>query len=289
MSQLGTYDQAMDAALHMRDTLGLGFRGPLSPFDICESLGLSVRLVEVASLEGMYIAAGLSKPTILVSTLRPLGRRSFTCAHELGHHVFGDGSTTDELRTETSVKRSITKERRADSFAGHLLMPKLAVARSFTARNLKAEHANPSQVFSVACEFGVGYTTMVYHLGLVLALVSWPRMQSLLRVSVAQIKARLIGKATKEQLIVADLQSRAATLDAETGTLVLLPSGAIVDTSGLEPVMEVDEGRLFQATNEGIHRVSVPEVDWAVLLRVSRAQYTGLARFRHIEDDDHDR
>ena len=289
MSQLGIHDQAMDAALHLRDTLGLGFRGTLSPFDICERLGLSVRLVEVASLEGMYIATGLSKPTILVSTLRPAGRRSFTCAHELGHYVFGDGSTTDEAKTETSENRRSDKEWRADSFAGHLLMPKLAVARSFTARNLKAEHADPSEVFSVACEFGVGYTTMVYHLGLALALVSRARMQSLLRVSVAQIKERLIGKATKEQLIVADLQSRAATLDAETGTLVLLPSGAIVDTSGLEPVMEVAKGRLFQAINQGIHRVSVPGVDWAVLLRVSRAQYTGLARFRHIEDDDHDR
>ena len=278
----------MDAALDLRDSLGFDFWTPVSPYDMCQRLGIVVRLVEVPSLEGMYVATGLRNPTILVSSLRPLGRRAFTCAHELGHHVFGDGSTTDEVKESLRAAQRDFKEQRADSFAGHLLMPKLAVAWSFTKRGLKAEHADSSQVYKVACEFGVGYTAMVYHLGLALGLVSNAHMRGLLKVSVAQIREQMIGTGTREQLIVADAEFRAAPLDAETGSLILLPRNAIVDTGGLEFIREVAEGRLFQTTCQGIHRIAVPGASWAMLLRVSRANYTGLARYRHLEDDGHD-
>lgn len=285
MSRGGIHQQAVDAALDLRVSLGLDFRAPVSPYDICEQLGLSVRFVEVPSLEGLYIATGLRKPTVFVSSLRPLGRRAFTCAHELGHHVFGDGSSLDEVGEEVGSKHRSTEERRADSFAGHLLMPKLAVARSFTARGLKAEDADPIQVFTVACEFGVGYTTLVHHLALALDLVSQARMRTLLKVSVARIREEILGRATSEPLLVADMRCRATTLDAEAGNLILLPGNAVADTTGLDPVADGPDGRLYKATRQGIHRVSVPNADWAVLLRVSRANYDGLARYRHLEED----
>ena len=34
---------------------------------------------------------------IFISSLRPTGRQHFTCAHELGHHIFNHGMKIDEL------------------------------------------------------------------------------------------------------------------------------------------------------------------------------------------------
>src|SRR3546814_6969436 len=47
---------------------------------------------------GMYQRA--PPPRIHLSARRPLPRRAYNCAHELGHHVFAHGSSIDELRED---------------------------------------------------------------------------------------------------------------------------------------------------------------------------------------------
>ena len=77
------------------------------------------------------------KPRIHVSALRPLARRTFTCAHELGHHVFGHGSTIDELRDDQSKSAERPpNEILADAFAAFVLMPTLGLREAFTKRGL---------------------------------------------------------------------------------------------------------------------------------------------------------
>ena len=76
--------QAMAAALRTRLSLGYGLEHAVCVYDLAEKLGVEVRFLDVPSMEGMYSSA--SSPTIIVSSLRPFGRRAFNCAHELGHH-----------------------------------------------------------------------------------------------------------------------------------------------------------------------------------------------------------
>lgn len=82
-------------ALQLRYREGYGLESALSVFDLAHRLGVEVRFLNIPSMEEMYYNA--SPPYIIISSLRPVGRRAFTCAHELGHHIFGDGTHIDEL------------------------------------------------------------------------------------------------------------------------------------------------------------------------------------------------
>src|ERR1035441_5093023 len=71
-------------------------------FDVAQQLGVEVRFTRISSMEGMYVRQ--DAPVILLSSERPAGRQRFSCAHELGHHAFGDGSRVDELFDPNSGK-----------------------------------------------------------------------------------------------------------------------------------------------------------------------------------------
>jgi hypothetical protein len=54
--------------------------------------GVTVRFNNI-NMEGMYQRG--APPRIHLSARRPLSRRTYNCAHELGHHVFGHGSSIE--------------------------------------------------------------------------------------------------------------------------------------------------------------------------------------------------
>ena len=76
-------EEALDKTLEVREEAGLPFGTPVNVYDLCEKLSPKVR-VRFAdySMEGCYHRS--SRPLIEVSALRPLGRRVFNTAHELG-------------------------------------------------------------------------------------------------------------------------------------------------------------------------------------------------------------
>src|SRR3569623_15713 len=80
--------EALDKSLEVRESVGVPFGVPLNIYDLCESIVPKVR-VRFAnySMEGCYCRS--DRPLIEVSALRPLGRRVFSTAHELGHHILG--------------------------------------------------------------------------------------------------------------------------------------------------------------------------------------------------------
>ena len=90
--------QAVAKALRMRRSAGYGLDSAVCGYDLAQRLDIEVRFLDIPSMEGMYYQA--PKPHIILSSLRPLGRRAFTCAHELGHHSYGDGTRIDELVKE---------------------------------------------------------------------------------------------------------------------------------------------------------------------------------------------
>jgi hypothetical protein len=94
--------EAARAALRLRTAHGIGHRAPLSVFDFAtDTLKIEVRFLDAAGLEGMYVRT--PGPLIVLGADRPVGRQAMTCAHEIGHHVFGHGTTLDRLIEGTEL------------------------------------------------------------------------------------------------------------------------------------------------------------------------------------------
>lgn len=277
--------EALEKSLEVREENGYDFRSPLCVYDLAAKVGVTVRFTDdISSMEGVY--AALRKPKIVLSSLRPLPRRNFTCAHELGHHFFGHGSTIDELREDAEDGARHPNEVLADSFAGYLLMPAQAVKRAFSARGLDMTLATPEQVYLIASSFGVGYETIIDHLAFGLRYITPARAELLKKSKLPRIRERTLGFASKDPLVIADSYHAMGTIDAEVGSLLLLPSGTESDSNHIEMVKDVQSGRVFKAIRPGLARVSTN--GWGIMVRVSRFQYAGLAQYRHLEDTDND-
>ncbi len=93
--------EAMQAAAAARARGKLDQVSPICIYGLCETLGVAVRFNNI-NMEGMY-QRGVP-PRIHLSARRPLPRRTYNCAHELGHHVFGHGSSIDELREDAKAQ-----------------------------------------------------------------------------------------------------------------------------------------------------------------------------------------
>ena len=282
MSRKQLARQALEKALEVRDEYRYDFRSPLCVYELADRAGVKVQFVNDVSMEGVY--AALAKPTVLLSSLRPLARRAFTCAHELGHHFFGHGSTIDELQDDVGDRAFLPNEFLADTFAGFILMPAQAVKRAFSTRGLATTTATPEQVYQVGSSFGVGYQTILGHLEYSLRYLPAPCATVLRKSRLPQIRERILGFATKSPLVIADRHHALGTVDAEVGTLVLLPPGAATDSDLIAPFKDTPNGPAFRAMRPGLARVSLANTDWAVVVRVSRKDYAGLAKYRHLEE-----
>ena len=277
-------NQAMQAAIATRAKAKLDQSVPICIYGLCETLGVAVRFNNI-NMEGMY-QRGVP-PRIHLSARRPLPRRAYNCAHELGHHVFGHGSSIDELREDAKEHPwEDPKEFLADTFAGFILMPIIGLRRAFAVRGWTPETATPAQMFTIACEFGVGYAHAPYpSLGRREHDLSGARpplcSASRRRRCAWQSSARL----TPEPLIVADRHRAGPTLDAEVKMLLLLPPGTETTGNSLAFERDLAAGRLFRAVRPGIVQASADSSAWAVFVRIAPEAYVGLAQYRHLEDD----
>jgi len=273
----------MQAAIATRAKAKLDQHGPICIYGLCETLGVTVRFNNI-NMEGMY-QRGIH-PRIHLSACRPLARRAYNCAHELGHHVFGHGSSIDQLREDAKEHPwEDPEEFLAETFAGFTLMPLIGLRRAFAIREWTPETATAVQIFTIACEFGVGYGTLLTHLSVALSMISRARAAALQRVTPKALRANILGALTPEPLIVADRHRAGPTLDAEVKMLLLLPPGTETSSSSLSYERDLPEGRLFRAVCPGIAQVSTDGGAWAAFVRIAPEAYTGLAQYRHLEDD----
>ncbi|MGO8858541.1 MAG: ImmA/IrrE family metallo-endopeptidase [Steroidobacteraceae bacterium] len=281
-SQKALVMQGMQASITARTKAGLDLQSPACIYGLCEAHNVNVRFNDI-NMEGMYDRQ--PKPRIHVSALRPLARRTFTCAHELGHHVFGHGSTIDELRDDHAQSADRPpNEVLADSFAAFVLMPTLGLREAFVKRGLDPNKASALDMYAIACNFGVGQATLVNHLAYGIDMISPVQRARLGRITPKMIRTELLGQVVSEPLTIADRHWNSPTLDMEQGALLMLPSGVVVDTAMLMPERDLVGGRLFRAMKVGIARVVIPGSSWATYVRIARCQYVGLARFRHLEE-----
>ena len=276
-------NQAMQAAIATRAKAKLDQHGPICIYGLAETLGVTVRFNNI-NMEGMYQRG--APPRIHLSARRPLQRRAYSCAHELGHHVFGHGSSIDELREDAKEYHwEDPKEFLADTFAGFTLMPIMGLRRAFATRGWTPETAMAAQMFTIACEFGVGCGTLLTHLSAGVNMISRARAAALQRVTPKALRTDILGALTPEPLIVADRHRAGPTLDAEVMMLLLLPPGTETTGASLAHESDLADGRLFRAVRPGIVQASADGGAWAAFVRIAPEAYVGLAQYRHLEDD----
>jgi hypothetical protein len=274
--------QASALALRIRQKAHIAPDHPCSVFDLAQDLGVEVRLAALPSAEGVYSPG---KPVIVVSSLRPPGRQSFTCAHELGHHAYGHGEQFDELAEERGkTRRYDPKEFEADCFASALLMPKTAVLKGLAGRGWTPKTLSPEQCYRLASWLGVGYGTLIANMTWGLGLLNDAQAEALKKVKPPQIRELILKQACKEHLVVVDGEWTGRAIDAQAGDLILLPAGATVESSVAEELRSDASGCLVRASEPGMGRALSSDGKWAQFLRVSRKQFVGLARFRHLKE-----
>lgn len=273
---------AMRVAMDARFQAGLGLEDPICTYAVCERLGIPVRFVDV-SMEGIYRRGPL--PRIFLSAHRPLARRHFNCAHELGHHLFGHGATLDEIRENLDAYDDDPPEEfQANSFAGHFLMPVLGVRRAFARRGLEPGRAVLAEIMAVATEFGVSIDALLTQLTISLKDIAPDRRRELLRAR-QTFRAFALPQQLAGEIALLDAHFAAPTLDIEINHLVIAPSGAIPDSDILASAGSTTFGSLYRAVKRGTVELFIPNSSWVAVIRVAPERFVGLARYRYLEDD----
>jgi hypothetical protein len=267
---------AAAAALRLRRDGSRVLERAVCPFSFADELKLSVRFVAAPSLEGLYAP---NESTIIVGSLRPRARRSFTCAHELGHHVFRHGFRIDEV----DAREHDDAEFIANRFASALLMPKLAVDSAFFQRGKSALTCDPTSVYIVAGYLGVGYSTLLGHLAYTLQTITKQRAREL-DVPPERVRKAILGSTPPRGLVVVDQHWLGRAVDVEVDDFVILPKGTLLDGQAIRLLGPHSIGVLAQAVRRGT--TTARAGSWSGTLRVSEQRYVGLAEYRHLGDED---
>lgn len=228
-------------------------------------------------MEGLYFPGDPAQ--VVISCLRPAGRRRYTAGHELGHDVHGHGASLDkQLNDESTAEEFI-----ANRFSRALLMPQLVVANAFSRRGWVPRHCTAEQVFVVAQDIGVGFTTLLDHMSQTLHLIDRAAADVIGRTPLAKLRAEIFRGPVAHDLFIVDQHWGTRPLDLEIGDVVTVPSGSTFQGRCLE----VDAG-VLHARRAGIGELSVPGKAGCIVVRVSRREFVGRARYRHLEDPDAD-
>lgn len=273
--------EGAQAASDARDSLGIDLVAPIDIYAVAEAMGVRVRFLSV-SMEGFYRKG--SPPRVMLSALRPLARRAFTCAHEIGHHWFGHGSTIDEMQSDDRHDSDIPEEILANAFAGFMLMPSIGLRRAFNSRGWKPATANPEQILTIASEFGVGYETLLTHLSMTLADMPRSVRSELGKWTPQRIRKKLLGDDDANGLVILDEKHQTAGVDLEDGYAVAVPMGATVSGSVLTPRQAIAGFDVYDAVGRG--RATIKTAQWQAEARVAPQQFIGPANYRFLEDPD---
>src|ERR1700680_1425415 len=183
--------QALRAALECRVKYGIALDTPCDIYELISQNGLSLRFMEVTSLEGLYLVDGKAGE-INVCAHRPSGLQKFIAAHEFGHHVFGHGAKIDrELDYKERFSSFPEDEKLAEMFARFLLMPLRAVHKGFKNIGAVLDNLQPTDVFRVSCWLGVGYSTLLHQMRFSLHILQSGDFERLMKTKPQQIKASL--------------------------------------------------------------------------------------------------
>ena len=150
--------EAERAAMAVREHVGLDEEAFIDLGAAAEQLNLFAYSLALPGnqTDGAYAAIDEQSGVALVDGSRPLGRRRFTLAHEIGHHVFQDEYAIDQ-DLDTGAERLI------NAFAIHLLLPRSALRRRWGALGGPDDHRRAAIV--IAAESRVSWTALCGHAG----------------------------------------------------------------------------------------------------------------------------
>lgn len=268
---------AVVKAMRLRARCNVPPESAIDPVDLAAKIGIQVHFEPLPSLEGFYVAG--RRPRIILGSDRPGGRRNFTCAHELGHDAHGHGTHVDEYRPE---KKSYDPEEfAADRFAAALLMPKIAVEAAFANRGWNVRNPTAEQVFIVAPELGVGYSTLAGYLSGTLKLISGACAKRLRARRPQELKTALADRSIQHHLIVVDVGWRRPQLNLDVGDVVMLTGAVDVPGSHVR-IRSGKNGRNLELTallpGEGRFRTA----HCSGSIRIAPRCYKGLADYRYL-------
>jgi Zn-dependent peptidase ImmA (M78 family)/transcriptional regulator with XRE-family HTH domain len=156
---LETFEDAETAAAETRRRLGRPKEALWDLARITEECGLIAFSIDLASdqVDGVYAAldeAGVA----IVNGHFDSGRRRFTLAHELAHHILQDEFSSDW----DILAGADTRERLMNAFAVHFLLPRRAAEADWRT------HAGASKPWEAAlalgARFGLSWSALILHL-----------------------------------------------------------------------------------------------------------------------------
>ncbi len=272
--------QAVRMAGEIRNTLKLSLHEPINIFDSCTKLGLDVRFADI-NMEGMYIKNTSSYSTILLSSLRPMPRRAYTCAHELGHHVFNHGTKVDELNSN-GFSSNNEEEKLVDMFAGALLMPIIAIKAEFVKRNWIPEEVGPFEFYTISSIFGTGYGTLIVHCR-ANKIISKSKAESLLKYTPAKLLKSIFGEQVENtHFKILDGKSDPKIIDLEVNNYIILPPSIKIKSDHLQEFKVTSLGIAYKSIKAGISRATNDEI--SCFIRIQNERYVGLSEYRHLEN-----
>lgn len=280
------FRESASLALRTRLKLEVPLDSAISPYLACESLGVEVRFVDVPSLEGVYHRG--TKPLILLSSLRPSGRKSATCGHELGHHLLGHGTCVDEIDHNTTVAAwNDPNEYAADVFSSFFLMPRELIRNLLAALGTDLRSLKEEKVYTCAMLLDVSYTGMVTHLCRNLRLITAASNRQLRTAKLPAVRDRIAGEHVQGARLV-DLSGVIPIREAygETGDLVRIPGCSKGAISRFCTAEDGERGALWRLARPGTFALE-RESGGSLVMRVRRADFTGKALFQFLEDPDY--
>ena len=160
------YERGARRAVDLRLTLGLNDEPIRDLWALVRERDVNLAFHDFGPTggDGLYCWNG---ETALIASNASLAlsrlRQRFTVAHELGHHELHRQGDTPLLITDKDIfGRREPVEQEANAFAGHLLMPDPAIARSF--QEWQVQQIDPTLIAHLMQRFGVSYEVTVYRL-----------------------------------------------------------------------------------------------------------------------------
>ena len=281
--------EAVRRSLQLRRSLSIPREHAVNVLDIASSIGVDVQFLDLPTLEGMFYKG--PDPKVILPSLkhRPRGRVSFSCAHELGHFDLGHGTRVDKYVVEEDDQGGefSLEELAADSFASTLLMPRPAVLARFSCRGWTVDGASPVDLYRIAAELDVGYSTLCRHLRFGLGLVNDVWMKSRAKCAPKSLRATIAPRSDCPRLVVLDRHWPNLPVDLEVGDCLAVP--ALLQAQlplSLRQEDEHDGLQILRAIVQGEKKMIVD--GRSVNIRIAKAGFCGLLKYRYLEEEEDD-
>jgi len=201
-------------------------------FAALQAAGVCCVAKPLRGLAGAYAAPPLGGPAVLLNSRLDELTMRHTAAHELGHHVLGHDSTTDERADPDRANLGGSwpdEEKLAETFAAWFLMP-LPAVRTAIRRAGIGSPAKPEDVHQIACWLGTTFAGTARHL-VNLRILAPDRAATLVgewRARNPAIRAALCGSAVPPpgRVWVMRPEASPAFLHVIQGDTLLYPGGA---------------------------------------------------------------